>query len=99
MHRNRLKTQILPYEIEVYNVDGILNKKETITEEVTLMMSHKGHKEKAVFEVCDLGKATIIISLPWLQKHNPEINWQMGEVKMTHGPPECNVFIHATRRE
>ena len=83
----------------MYNVDGTLNKEGMITEEVTLMMSHKGHKEKAVFKVCDLGKATIIIGLPWLQKHNPEINWQTGEVKMTCCPLECNVFICAARRE
>ena len=25
------------------------------------MMSHKGHKEKATFEVCDLGKYPLII--------------------------------------
>ena len=99
MHRNGLKTQILPYEIKVYNVDGMLNKEGTIMEEVTLMMSHKGHKEKVIFEVCDLGKATIIISLPWLQKHNSEINWKTGEVKMAHCPPECNIFIYAARKE
>ena len=50
-------------------------------------------QEKVVFEVCDLGKAVIIIGLLWLQKHNPEINWKMGEVKMIHCPSECNVFI------
>ena len=80
-------------------MDGTLNKEGTIMEEVMLMMLHKGHKEKVVFEVCDLGKAMIIISLLWLQKHNLEINWQTGKVKMAHCPPECNVFIHAARRE
>ena len=80
-------------------MDGMLNKGGSITEEVTMMMSHNGHKEKAVFEVCDLGKAMIIVSLLWLQKHNPEINWKIGEVKMTRCPPECNMFIHAARRE
>ena len=99
MHKNGLKTRILLFKIKVYNVDGMLNKGGMITEEVTLMMSHKGHKEKAVFKVCDLGKATIIISLLWLQKHNLEINWKTGEVKMTHCPLECNVFIQAARRE
>ena len=99
MHRNGLKTRILPYKIKVYNVDRTLNKGGSITEEVTMMMSHKGHKEKVVFEVCDLGKAVIIIGLLWLQKHNLEINWKTGVVKMTRCPPECNVFIRAARRE
>ena len=95
VHKNGLKTRILPIPIKVYNVDGSLNQGGSITEEVTLMMSHRGHKEKAVFEVCDLGKAVLIIGHPWLRKHNPEINWKTGEVKLTHCPLECNVFICA----
>ena len=73
--RNSLKTRVLSELIKVYNIDGMLNQGGSITEEVTLMLSHKGHKEKAVFEICDLGKATLIIGQPWLYKHNPEIDW------------------------
>jgi hypothetical protein len=99
VHKSRLKTRIwlktriLPYPIKVYNIDGTLNQGGSITEEIALMMLHHGHKERAVFEVCDLGKATLIVGHPWLQKHNPEVNWKMGEVKLTHCPAECNVFI------
>ena len=32
--------------------------------------------------MCDLGKTDIILEMPWLQAHNPEINWEIGEVKM-----------------
>jgi hypothetical protein len=66
VHQNRLKTQILLFPIKVYNVDGSLNQGGLITEEVTLMMSHRGHKEKATNKVCDLGKAVIIVGHPWL---------------------------------
>jgi len=27
--------------------------------------------------------------MPWLAAHNPEINWEIGEVKMTRCPPLC----------
>ena len=99
VHKNGMKTRVLPEPIKVYNVDGTLNQGGSITEEVTLMFTHKGHKERAVFEVCDLGKATLIIGQPWLYKHNPEINWQTGEVKMTRCPRECNVFIRNAKKE
>jgi len=33
-------------------------------------------------DMCDLGKTDIILEMPWLQAHNPEINWEIGEVKM-----------------
>ena len=52
-------------------------------EEVTMVMSYQGHKEKAVFEVCDLGKTNLIIGIIWLKKHNPAIKWKTGEVKMS----------------
>jgi len=99
VHKNGLTTRALPYPIKVYNIDGTLNQGGSITEEITLMMSYKGHKERAVFEVCDLGKATVIIGHPWLRKHNPDIDWRTGEVRMTRCPHECNVFIRATKKE
>jgi hypothetical protein len=99
VHKSGLKTHILPHPIKVYNIDGTLNQGGSITEEITLMMSHRGHKERAVFEVCDLGKATLIVSHPWLRKHNPEINWKTGEVKLTCCPAECNVFIQTARKD
>jgi len=27
--------------------------------------------------------------MPWLATHNPEIDWEKGEVKMTQCPPIC----------
>jgi len=85
---NRMVMQSLDKPIRVYNVDGTLG---SITHEVTLMMSHKGHREKAVFKVCDLGKSTVIIGYTWLQKHNPMIDWKTGDIKFTRCPRECNV--------
>ena len=60
--------------IHMYNVDRTLNQGGSITHETTMMMLHKELHEKAVFEVCDLGKSNIIIGFTWLKKHNPEIN-------------------------
>jgi len=36
-----------------------------------------------------LGKTEIILEMPWLVAHNPEINWETGEVKMTRCSPLC----------
>jgi len=48
VHQNGLKTRTLDQPIKVYNVDGTLNQGGSITEEITLMISHKGHKESHV---------------------------------------------------
>jgi len=36
-----------------------------------------------------LGKAEVILGMLWLAAHNPEINWETGEVRMTRCPPLC----------
>ena len=81
----------LEYPILVYNVDGSCNSVGSITHEATLIMIHKGHREKVTFEICNLGKVNLIIGYTWLKKHNPEIDWNTGEIKFTRCPPECNM--------
>ena len=90
---NGIAMRKLDKPIRIYNVDGTMNQGGAITHETTMMMSHKGHHEKAVFEVCDLGKSNIIISFTWLKKHNPEIDWKTGNVQFTRCPRECNIAI------
>ena len=52
-------------------------------------MFYKGHVERMRMDVCNLGKTEVILGMPWLAAHNPEINWEIGEVKMTRYPPLC----------
>ena len=52
-------------------------------------MYYKGHVERMKMDICDLEKTEVILGMPWLQAHNPEINWEMGEVKMTRCLPLC----------
>jgi len=40
-------------------------------------------------DVCDLGRTEVILGMPWLVAHNPEINWETGEVKIMRCPPLC----------
>ena len=95
---NNISMWLLDCLIRVYNIDGTLNHGGLITHEATLMMLHKGHKEKVTFEVCDLGKCPLIIGFTWLHKHNPDINWRIGNIKFTWCPSECNVARAKKRR-
>ena len=52
-------------------------------------MFFKGHVERTRMDVCNLGKMEVILGMPWLAAHNPEIDWEKGEVKMTCCPPMC----------
>ena len=45
--------------------------------------------ERARMDVYNLGKTELILGMPWLAAHNPEIDWEKEEVKMTRCPPIC----------
>jgi hypothetical protein len=85
---NRLRTRTLSRPIPVRNVDGTLNEAGSITEMVDLILRYKNHSERALFAVTSLGAQTLILGLPWLQRHNPEIDWTTGTVKMNRCPPQ-----------
>ena len=49
----------------------------------------KGHKERTLIDVMGGQKWSVILGMPWLRRHNPEIDWKTEEVKMTRYPEEC----------
>jgi len=73
----------------VKNVDGIVNIGGAIMHQVGYNMFFKGHVERVRIDVCNLEKTEVILGMPWLAVHNPEINWEKREVKMTRCPPIC----------
>jgi hypothetical protein len=73
----------------VRNVDGSPNENGPIMEVVDMLLHYKGHTERVTFAITCVGKEKIILGLPWLKAHNPEIDWISGEVKMTWCPARC----------
>ena len=67
--------------VKAYNMEGTENKKGTIKNYVNLQFSLNGKEFQEQFYVTGLGKQKIILGLPWLRKHNPEINWQTGKLE------------------
>jgi len=88
--RNRFKLQKLERPIAVRNIDGTNNSRRAITHQVECNVFYKGHMERMRMDVCNLGKTEVILGIPWLAAHNPKINWETGEVKMTRCPPLCD---------
>ncbi|EEB89308.1 hypothetical protein MPER_12609 [Moniliophthora perniciosa FA553] len=80
---NGLVLRPLSRPIPVYNVDGTPNRLGTITEMADVVLKYKNHTERTMFAVTSLGKQTVLLGYSWLEKHNPEINWQTKEVKMS----------------
>ena len=83
------RLQKLERLIIVRNVNGTNNSVGAITHQVEANVYYKGHIERIRMDICNLGKTDVILGIPWLQVHNPEINWETEEVKMTRCPPLC----------
>jgi len=67
----------------VKNMDGTINVGGAITHQVECNMFFKGHVERVRMDICNLEKTEVILGMPWLVAHNPEIDWEKREVKMT----------------
>jgi len=83
------RLQKLERPVIVRNIDGMNNSGGAITHQVEVNMYYKSHVERIRMDVCDLGKIDVILEMLLLQAHNPEINWEAGEVKITRYPPLC----------
>jgi len=83
------KMEKLKKPLLVQNVDGTINVGGAIIHQVKCNMFFKGYIERARVDMCNLGKMELILGMPWLAVHNPKIDWEKGEVKMTCCPPIC----------
>jgi len=85
--KHRFRLQKLNRPVTVRNVDGTNNSAGAITHQVEV--NDKNHVERMRMDICDLKKTDMILGMPWLQALNPEINWEIEEVKMMRCPPIC----------
>jgi len=83
------KLKKLEKPINVRNVDGLFNKEGPIENTVEVNIYYQGYRERTEINVIGGQKWTVILGMPWLAHHNPEIDWRTGEVKMTRCPEEC----------
>jgi len=77
-----INTQSISRPIPVYNVNSSSNEASRISEVVDVVLHYKTHSERTLLTVSSLGKQNMILGYTWLKDHNPEVNWQTGEVQM-----------------
>ena len=73
------KTRKLEEPMIAYNVDGTRNKRGTITSFVDLTVKINKRWMNLRLLITGLGKQKIILGFPWLNEHNPDINWRTGK--------------------
>jgi len=87
--RHKFKRTKLERPVYVRNVDNMLNYMGPIIDTVEVEIFFKCHKKQTSIDVIGGQKWSVILGMPWLGHHNPEIDWKMGEIKMTRCPDEC----------
>jgi len=97
--RHEFRLQKLERLIAVRNVDRTNNSGRVITHQVKVNVYYKNHMERMRMDICDLGKTEIILGIPWLAAHNPKINWETREVKMTRCSPLCGGVKSKEKKE
>jgi len=70
-------------------MNGMLNKEGLIENTVEVNIYYQGYRERMEIDVIGGQKWNIILGIPWLAHHNPEIDWRTGEVKMMRCLEEC----------
>jgi len=75
--------------IYVRNVDSSFNQEGPIEHMVEVNIYYQGYRERMEIYMIGRQKWSVILGMPWLACHNPEINWKTGEVKMMRCPKEC----------
>jgi hypothetical protein len=87
---NNIPMRPLTKPIPVYNVDGTANDAGMITHITDVVLRYENHSEHTPLAVTHLGKQSMILGCNWLHNHNPEINWQTKDVKMSQCPLQCS---------
>ena len=75
--------------MNVRNMNRSLNKEGPIEHMVEVNIYFKGHRKMTEIDVIGGQKWMVILGMPWLAHYNPEIDWEIGKVKMTRYPEEC----------
>ena len=68
------KLKKLERPMQVRNVDESFNKEGPIENIVEVNIYYQGHRERTEIDVIGGQKWSVILGMPWLVRHNPEID-------------------------
>ena len=63
-------------------MNGSFNREGPIENTVEVNIYYQGHRERMEIDVIRKQKWSVILGMLWLARHNPEIDWRTGEVKI-----------------
>ena len=61
--------------LQAFNVDGTVNKQGRITATTKVHCKASAFEEDLTLMIVGLGRAQVVLGMPWLTKNNPHIDW------------------------
>ena len=89
VEENKIRTRKLSRPVPLFNIDGTENREGSITHVAVLDLIIGSHSEKMVFVITDIGPEDVIIGINWLRKHNPDVDWAEGSLRLSRCPERC----------
>jgi len=89
VHLKGMNIRTLSHNIPVFNINGSPNKAGQISKVVDIVFHYKTHFKRMLLAVSRLGKQNLILGYDWLKDHNPKIDWEKEEVKITRCSLRC----------
>ena len=78
-----LEQVVKPYSVPLTRLDGSMGQQ--LTYETRLLTTVIwDHIEQLNFNIAKLGGYEVVFGIPWLRKHNPQINWEQDEIEFTN---------------
>ena len=97
---HKWRKSILKTLIKVRNVDGTYNENRVIMERCLIPFRIKDETMTEWFYVTTIGDQDLILGLPWLEKHNPIINWKEKTLEFrSSSEDKAKAFIQSLTRE
>jgi hypothetical protein len=96
---NNIPTRPLTKPIPVYNINGTTNNTGTIRDIADIILHYENLSKCTQLAITCLGKQSLILGYNWLHNHNPEINWQTKDVKMSRCPVQCSTCRVEDKRD
>ena len=87
--KQRFKLKKIERPIYMRNINGMFNEERLIEHTVKVSIYYQGHKDRMEIDLIRGQKWNVILGMPQLVYHNPEIDWRIEEFKITRCTEKC----------
>jgi hypothetical protein len=70
-----------PYSLNTVEGTSVSYGNGTVDREATLVMRTARQEEQITLDITDTSQHDVILGIPWLRKHNPQIDWITGQLQ------------------